>query len=652
MARRRKTDGPNAAEAQARRLVALMLAFSNAHHPMTSEEIRSSYYPELSEATFLKQFSRDRQRLAEAGLLITRERHGRDGAQWEAKATSFADVGRIAPTDALMVDVLCSQLVNDPAFAPRLELCHALEKLDGTYGEVTAARIDESQANAMPALAMLLDCLAKHRVALVSYVDAQGHASERSYAPYGSFGLRDHTYIVCARVDDDGAPTDDIRTLRDDRLHGVRMTKTSYAIPEDFSALDYRRLPFQIGPTVAMVCLLAPEQASDSAHAELRRAGRFVENAPDGEVWEVACSSIDDAAIWSIAEGILPQAPDELVDAWRSRLARVTELSTLSRDAVPQQDPVPRSVDGHVSSPRSSENLTRELIALVGSLRSQGATLSTSGVAARLGITPQRARELLLLVLTASSGASAQLPLALSDDEDELVLCFDRGMRGRPLRFTHAEAAAFETAIDLVGFEEDDPLRRDVLEAFGPLDLSVDEAVRRIEPTLDAEENERIEACSRALVDGGFLNFAYQGMLANKPERRHVQPLAVPFENEHWYLVAFDLDRQAQRKFRIDRMDDVRVTSSTETVRPNKPSEADEQRSVLLRFADRHVLELLLWPHLELVSQTDDAVFATIPYYGGTWLPRRLAACGGSVTTDIEELTGEAQVLARKLLQP
>jgi proteasome accessory factor C len=45
-----------------------------------------------------------------------------------------------------------------------------------------------------------------------------------------------------------------------------------------------------------------------------------------------------------------------------------------------------------------------------------------------------------------------------------------------------------------------------------------------------------------------------------------------------------------------------------------------------------------------------ETVTANIPYFGGLWLPRRLAACGGTVDVEDNEVRGMMLRYARERL--
>ena len=657
-------------DAQARRLVGLMVSFCNARRPLSSENLRAAHYPGLSQASFLRQFSRDRERLARAGLVIAGERRSREEALWHAEASSFADVDALSADDALVLDVLCSRLAADPAFAQRDELRHALAKLDGAFACPTAARLAPLGTGNSAALATLVEALELRQAAEVDYVDAQGMRTRRAYAPYGSFGLRGHTYVVCARLDAEGqAQPEELRTLRDDRMLGVRLLEASYDIPQDFNADDHRKLPFQMGPVLGVARLLDAGQATETACAELDRLGKRVPptDVPDGSArgtdadargplahgaWDVPMSDLDDTAVWAVAEGLVPMAPPQLVRTWHALLEDATRYEASELPPAPRRTRTSRRAR-HTTSSHSSGPQTRELVALVGALREEGTILHAPSVASRLGVTVGRARELLALLLTSGTDAGLQLPLGLADDEDELVLCFSRGVRGRPLRLTRSEAAALDAALDELGLASDDDLRRAAHAAFWPSDLTSDAAARRLAAServasdTDAETSLRLEACSRALIEGAGLCFAYRATSGERTQRR-VVPRLIRHDAGHWYLDAYDADRHAARTFRLDRMDNLRVTHAPSV--PDDPAAGSHaERSVRLLFREAHALELLAWPRLEVVQEGKEGVLAEMPYYGGDWLPLRLAACCADVRTDDEALAKAVRASAERL---
>lgn len=60
---------------------------------------------------------------------------------------------------------------------------------------------------------------------------------------------------------------------------------------------------------------------------------------------------------------------------------------------------------------------------------------------------------------------------------------------------------------------------------------------------------EHLGAFFGAIADRRSVSFEYRGVT------RHVDPYRLAFRNGHWYLTAFDRDRNEERSFRLDRVD-------------------------------------------------------------------------------------------------
>lgn len=74
-------------------------------------------------------------------------------------------------------------------------------------------------------------------------------------------------------------------------------------------------------------------------------------------------------------------------------------------------------------------------------------------------------------------------------------------------------------------------------------------------------------------------------------------------------------------------------------------------RAVEITFSDRRYLDLLPWHDLRVARVGEDgSVIARTEYYGGMWLPRMIAACGGAARTTDAEVTRLAADYARALL--
>jgi predicted DNA-binding transcriptional regulator YafY len=294
-----------------------------------------------------------------------------------------------------------------------------------------------------------------------------------------------------------------------------------------------------------------------------------------------------------------------------------------------------------------SVDRARMLVAILGTLEKEGDSVSADVIANRFGIPYEEALRDIQLLDGFSGDADFYLPTYLSDDGTTLTLAFDSDIHGRPCRLSLDETNALLAALGRVGIEEDDPLRQTIMQTFGS-PLSDQELTARLVAS-DADVDSSIPiTCANALLEGRSLAFLYQGTQDSAPAERHVDPSGTHHANGDWYLDGFDLDRQADRMFRFDRMSDVRLAGPRSRHAVATPS---EHRLVGIHFADRRWVTLLDWHQLgTLTSEADGTLSGRIASFGGDWLARRVAACGGAVWVDDEDIMAQARAYARDQL--
>ena len=309
---------------RARRICSLALEFMNAKAPLASSEVARAFYPGLAPDSFRRAFARDRAALAACGVIVVDKPAAGSESSWSVdERRSFAQGAELEPLEAAALDVACQPLLESSSFPLAEDLRLALAKLTRAFAEasvVSAKTQPESRA-----FQTLRSCLMGSRAAHVTYTNAQGVTAERTIAPYGFFELRGTRYLVAGRIDDHGGVVEGgERTYRVDRFVSASPAPdVTVDVPRDFSIEDWRRLPFQLGPTQETARFEVPAERE----ADLRRAaGPHGSYQTNGEktVWSVPASSLDDAASWAVAMGIRPLSPQPLVDAWKGVLEGVT----------------------------------------------------------------------------------------------------------------------------------------------------------------------------------------------------------------------------------------------------------------------------------------------------------------------------------------
>ena len=297
---------------RARRICSLALEFMNARAPLTSSEVARGFYPSLSPDSFRKSFSRDRAVLAACGLRVVELSRGGGETSWGIdERSSYAEGIELEARDAAALEISCQALLADPTFPLAEDLRLALAKVARTFADVPALSAP-SRGGEAPALAPIRRALVEGLCVDVAYVDARGTASRRRLAPYGLFGLRGSLYLVA------GTPGEKTpRTYRLDRFDEAEVVEDApYAVPEGFSVLDWKRLPFQLGAVLQDAVFEVPEERCDAVCEAAQGQGSFAREG--GTVlWTVGACDLDAAASWAVSQGIVPVAPAELVGAWK-----------------------------------------------------------------------------------------------------------------------------------------------------------------------------------------------------------------------------------------------------------------------------------------------------------------------------------------------
>ena len=290
---------PSADERNARRMLSLAIALTNARSPWPTSRIRSDFYDDLKDAAFKKAFKRDRDRLEAAGVTIRECGRVDNEALWSVdEQASYASEGGLDPDDALALDFLLLPIASDPAFPYARDLRVALAKIDRAFDGTSTAAVPPAVRKRNAFLNQVEEALLDRHPVDVDYERANGTRLTRTLLPYGLFYLNGETYLVAAE-DGTDAPAHTYNLARVQAL-SVKASKT-YEIPEDFDLRDFIRLPFQLGPTIYVAEFVEPGSSERQSH-------------------RVADES--KAAAWAISEGLVPTRPASLVDAWRGRLER------------------------------------------------------------------------------------------------------------------------------------------------------------------------------------------------------------------------------------------------------------------------------------------------------------------------------------------
>lgn len=333
----RPAPSPKRDDRAARRILNLLFLLNVSRTPLTTEQIISAEeleYGDGNRESALRKFRRDREKLAEQGVIV-REIRPEGAPETEAslwgidREATHADMGLILQEDAeTLIDIIDGHLMrSDVPYRGVLERIRA--KVLGAAGPEELATGGERVGHAAevaddPVLETIWAALALRRRLPMTYQDAEGRESRRTVAVFGIFTLEGRSYFV--GEDEEGR----IRTFRADRVLRAGRPRGSYAIPADFNIDDYLFLPFDFAPGAgAEVAFSLSREATDE---EVRTAtrGRGAVEERDGErIWRVRARDVRAAASWGLSHrtplAVRPIDPPELIEAWNDLIRKAVE---------------------------------------------------------------------------------------------------------------------------------------------------------------------------------------------------------------------------------------------------------------------------------------------------------------------------------------
>ena len=149
-------------------------------------------------------------------------------------------------------------------------------------------------------------------------------------------------------------------------------------------------------------------------------------------------------------------------------------------------------------------------------------------------------------------GAGTKLPPLLFTDDEAVAIAIGLRTAAKPNRW-RGLAEPSMGALVKVGQLLSGPLQRRVESLTGAI-----EAAPTLLPNTVALST--LTTLARAARDTERARFDYRGFDGTESDR-HVEPHHVVPLNRYWYLIAWDLDRDDWRTFRLDRVSNPRTTN-------------------------------------------------------------------------------------------
>ncbi|HEX4435171.1 MAG TPA: WYL domain-containing protein [Solirubrobacteraceae bacterium] len=652
--------------------------------PVTALEIRRDVegYSGMNEDAFARRFYADRSELESLRIQLTVERPADGAAEQEnysLRPENF-HLPPIAFTDKELAALQTALSLLDGEFAYAEPLRLALQQI--TWGRPSPLRAPEQRSVALGITASagghdLSARLAKVETAIFRnktivfeyYTMGRDEVSSRKVDPYhllfqgGEFYLLGYSHERKA-----------IRVFRLSRIRG----KVSYATkaehdfhrPEDFDPRAYaNRADWQLGDEQGLARVLVSERIAWQIERHFGRYGQIRDpadlEAEDGEIlagvavedgdriYETSYSSPRSLVSWLLGLGVNARllGPPELAEELCARLSQLRERhdeeppASRRKRARPAEEPAKRPArKGEGDDARPEAAIRPERFARLVTLASilidagrKGERIVMADIRERLQISDEELREdVNVLNVVNFGGGSYVLYAEIKEEEGEIEVDpepysdnFDR-----PARLLPVEAKALVAAIDLIGEHIPEgsltSAREKIVAALG--EDPMEQGLQVAPPASDDSDVAR--TISKAIVGHLVAELEYFKENEDEISRRRVEPYALTNGREGWYVACFDLDRDAMRHFRLDRIKHAVVTDERFQPRPEvdpaagvegwlRTGEVEASRSARVWVAP----ERARWAREArrvVEERADGSVIVELSFAGVDWLVREI----------------------------
>jgi proteasome accessory factor BC len=550
-------------------LVAFLMA---ERRPLTAREIKSTVegYSEMSDEAFARRFYSDRSELIALGVPLHSQRDEFTGEELYTLRSEQYFLPQLDLKEDELAALQTALYLLEGQFAYAEPLRLALQNLalgrrgfdDPPTG--TAVRVDvrdpDYSTETAGRLTKLEGAISKQRTIKFTYWSIwSDRTRERTVNPYALLSEGGSWYLIGWDHDAEAERTFRVSRIQSDIRFATRRERDFRAPAEGFDPSGFRgRQAWQWGDEAGEAQI---ELDADTAWWAERMIDRG--SVEDG-VLTTPYSNVELLAGWVLRqEGrARPLGPAELVEAVEAGLGRVLErhegeparpprLRAQGEQAPPLERPA-----GPVAPERFGvlQALLAHLLSRCGD--EPRATIPARELVERFHIPPDQLEEhLQLLNLVNFGGGCYAVYATLVDDEVRV----DKELFGEtfrhPPRLTPLEARAIRLALEFVGpmiaAEAQTTLhrvRRKLEETFGAFELP-----EQPEPEAQSEQERLIRTLSQAIREQRLVEIEYVAV-GEERSVRVIEPYRLERELPWWYIHSWDTTRDAERSFRLDRM--------------------------------------------------------------------------------------------------
>jgi proteasome accessory factor BC len=637
--------------------------------PVSALEIKQDVegYSQMNDEAFARRFYADRAELDSLGIHLKVDKPAE--GYYEAENYSLPPENFYLPaiefTDKELGALRMSLSLLDGEFAYAEPLRLALQQLSWGKPSPLDAPEQRSVALAVTAgaggrelsqrLSKVETAIFRRKTILFDYYTIGRDAEERRKVdPYHLLFRGGQFYLIGYSHERDA-----VRVFRVSRIRGKvgysSKAEHDFNRPEGFDPRIYAvRTDWQLGETVGRARIRLSDRIDWLALRHFGHAGE-VSEVDDGVIFETDYADSRQMVSWvlGLGEQARIEGPEELAEEARERLDLVIERHGQplepAKPVATHRDQGAEEEDEGLESPIRPERFAR-LITLAGILidaARQAHKLDVHELCETLQVSEQELRQDIdVLNVVNFGGGSYVLYAEVQGDQIEVDPEPYGDNFARPARLLPLEAKALVAAIDLIGEHLPEgslaSARQKIVDALGQ--DPADEGLQIT--TAKGDDSEIARVVSRAISALRLLRIDYYKENEDEFTERTIEPYKLANGQEGWYVHSYDLEKDAPRSYRLDRIREATVLDERFEPRPGvepdvhgwlATGEVPSSRIARIwvsperaRWAreDRRVVEEL----------ADGAVVVERTYASHDWLAREVLKEGGdAVVLEPEE---------------
>lgn len=248
-------------------------------------------------------------------------------------------------------------------------------------------------------------------------------------------------------------------------------------------------------------------------------------------------------------------------------------------------------------------------------------------ICSRFDITGASLDEIIGIVSTLADRESGAR--VICECRDERVILTGEAGRVLPLRLSAAEGAVLNHELESLGIEPETAAR--IRRALLPEELGYNQRV--IDTVARGSHWQQLNC---AIQDGVRCRIAYRSLGDERARERTVDPLRIVTNDDSMYLIAWDTEQDAQRRYRLDKIEEIVLTDDSVERHHSKITTLQDSLAKAGREAKLTMsLDLagrLGWAGITSVNRADEeTAIVTVRYTSEAWLFSQVVAKGGAI---------------------